>query len=222
MHDVVLERIQSRRWKPGDLIPREQELAEEFGCARATINRALQALADSGFLERRRKAGTRVAIHPVRKATLSIPIIEQEIEQNGFTYAYALLTDAVLPPPADIGAWLEVPPDSTVRHVEALHSASGRPYVFEDRWIHLDAIGAAASADFSTVSPNRWLVENATYTRGKITLSAIGAGSRESELLACEPGAALFRLERRTWNKTAVITVANLTFAPGYRMHTML
>ena len=79
----VLGRIQNRVWKPGDIIPNEVDLAKEFGCARATVNRALQAVADSGLLDRRRKAGTRVAVNPVRKATLEIPIIRQEIEQRG-------------------------------------------------------------------------------------------------------------------------------------------
>ena len=78
----VLRRINAREWKPGDFIPNEAELAIEFGCARATVNRALRALAESGLLDRRRKAGTRVSLNPVRKATLDIPVIRYEIEHN--------------------------------------------------------------------------------------------------------------------------------------------
>ena len=73
---------QNRIWKPGELIPNEADLAIEFGCARATVNRALRALAETGILDRRRKAGTRVALHPVRKVTLEIPIIRHEVEQK--------------------------------------------------------------------------------------------------------------------------------------------
>ena len=58
VQEEVLARIHSRQWKPGDLIPNEADLAQEFGCARATVNRALQNLADEGLLDRRRKAGT--------------------------------------------------------------------------------------------------------------------------------------------------------------------
>ena len=46
------------------MIPGEEALAREFGCARATVNRALRDLAEAGVLERRRKAGTRVALQP--------------------------------------------------------------------------------------------------------------------------------------------------------------
>mgnify|MGYP002150763077 CR=1 FL=1 len=51
VQEDVLGRIQNGTWPPGELIPTETELAAEFGCARATVNRALQALADSKGLE---------------------------------------------------------------------------------------------------------------------------------------------------------------------------
>ena len=41
IRDEVKRRIHARDWKPGEPIPNEAELAEEFGCARATVNRAL-------------------------------------------------------------------------------------------------------------------------------------------------------------------------------------
>lgn len=34
----VLRRIRSGRWKAGQLIPTEHQLADELGCARATVN----------------------------------------------------------------------------------------------------------------------------------------------------------------------------------------
>jgi len=100
----VLERIHSRQWKSGDLIPSEEKLANEFGCARATVNRALRAVAELGLLERKRKAGTRVATTPVRKATLSIPIIRQEIEDSDLTYSYELISVKNVTPPAKVHA----------------------------------------------------------------------------------------------------------------------
>ena len=78
-----LRRIHARVWKPGDLIPNEVDLALEFGCARTTVNRALRSLAESGLLDRRRKAGTRVAAQPVAKATLDITVIRMEVEGRG-------------------------------------------------------------------------------------------------------------------------------------------
>ena len=56
----VLNEIRQGRWRPGDLIPKEQELATRFNCARMTAHRALRELAEEGVVERRRRSGTRV------------------------------------------------------------------------------------------------------------------------------------------------------------------
>ena len=95
----VLRRIHARDWKPGDLIPNEADLALEFGCARTTVNRALRAVAESGLLDRRRKAGTRVAVQPVAKATLNIAVIRNEIEVRGQEYGSRLITRHEAVPP---------------------------------------------------------------------------------------------------------------------------
>ena len=78
----IVRRIAERVWEPGALIPGEQALSAEFGCSRATVNRALQDLARAGVLERRRKAGTRVSLNPVREARFVIPLVRQEIEDG--------------------------------------------------------------------------------------------------------------------------------------------
>ena len=87
----VLSRIRSKAWPLGTLIPGEEALAQDFGVARATVNRALSELARAGVLERKRKAGTRVAALPVRKATLDIPVIRAEVEARGEAYGLRLL-----------------------------------------------------------------------------------------------------------------------------------
>ena len=42
VRDEVMRRIEARVWDQGALLPTEADLAEEFGCARATVNRALR------------------------------------------------------------------------------------------------------------------------------------------------------------------------------------
>jgi GntR family histidine utilization transcriptional repressor len=216
----VLDRISSRVWKPGELIPNEAELASEFGCARATVNRALQNIADSGLLERRRKAGTRVATHPVRKATLDIPIIRKEITGKGNAYRYSLIKTETVAPPQSMAARMRLAADEKILHLICLHMANGKPYVFENRWINQNVVPAVSGVDFSNHSPNEWLVENVHFTAGDITFSALSATSVEAEILSCELGEGLFVIDRSTWKGDQAITSVRLVFAPGYRMHT--
>lgn len=222
IHDEVLRRIHAREWPPGHVIPGEVDLAAEFGCARATVNRALRSLAEAGILERRRKAGTRVALHPVSRATVEIPVIRQEIEAQGSRYAYDLLSRETRRPPAWARALLCPATPSNCLHVTALHSADGAPYVFEDRWISLETVPAAAEQDFAALSANEWLVSTAPYTHGDISFTAAAASETEASVMNAEPGNPLFVIERTTWDHERAITTVRLSYAPGYRIRTRI
>ena len=152
--DEIARRIGDKVWPPGTLIPGEAALADEFGAARATVNRALQELARTGLLERKRKAGTRVALNPVRQARLSIPIVGEEIAALGQTYDYALLTRTEhAAGPADARR-LGVPMGRPVLAIACLHHADGKPYQYEDRLISLDAVPTARDEAFRAIGPN--------------------------------------------------------------------
>jgi GntR family histidine utilization transcriptional repressor len=216
--DEVLARIRRRDWAPGDLIPNEVDLAGEMGCARTTVNRALRHLAEAGYLERRRKAGTCVALNPVRHATLRIPVIREEVEARGAHYDHALILREEGAPPLAVRSLLHLPPDRRLLHVVALHLADGAPYAHEDRWVDTETVPDFAALDLTQQSANAWLVQNVPYTRGTLALSAIAADPATAEALGCAPGAALFTLERTTWKAALPITWVRLAYPPGHRL----
>ncbi len=219
MHDAVLHRIHSREWQPGGKIPKEADLAEQLGCARATVNRALRQLAADGFLERRRKAGTRVAAYPVKRVKLNIPVIRLEIEGRGQQYEYDLLASQRRHPPPAICAELRVTPASDMLYITSLHLADGRPYMFEERWVAVAAIPQIVTADLATISANEWLVLHAPYTKGCMSFSAVLASANDASILRTNKDAPLFLINRNTWAGDRGITSVRLLFAPGYRMH---
>lgn len=218
----VLRRIHAREWRPGDLIPNEADLAQEFGCARTTVNRALRSLAQSGLLDRRRKAGTRVAAQPVAKATLDIAVIRTEIEERGHAYGYHRIARRHTVPPAAISAAMKTRADRALLHIRALHLADDLPYVFEDRWINTGVVPGALDQGFDTISANAWLLQNAPYTHGEIAFRALSASSAEAAILRCRENAALFAIERLTWDGAASVTKVRLLYRPGHSLHTVL
>lgn len=218
----VLRRIHAREWKPGDFIPNEADLALEFGCARTTVNRALRAVAESGLLDRRRKAGTRVAAQPVAKATVTIAVIRTEVEERGQTYSYRRISFNTVVPPGSIQDTFNSSETCPLLHVKALHLANGAPYAFEDRWIDPSVVPKASNESFQTMSANEWLLKNTPYTHGEIVFSAASATQSEAALLQCPVQSALFSTERITWNREKTITQVRLLFAPGHKIRTHL
>jgi len=218
----VLGRIHSRQWKPGEFIPREADLADEFGCARATVNRALRAVADAGLIERKRKAGTRVATTPVRTAKLRIPVIRHEIEDNNQTYSYRLISAKTLIPPANVRTNMGLRKKAKALKVVALHLADNTPYVFEQRWINTEAVPDILNIDLLIENANEWLVMNAPFSDGDIAFSAMQADDAIAETLGAKTNDALFVVDRTTWNGKIAITSVRMTFHSGYRMQTVV
>ena len=61
IHHYLLTRIRDGQLQPGDRLPSEHELAEQFGVSRITSKRALQMLGEQGFVVRARGRGTFVS-----------------------------------------------------------------------------------------------------------------------------------------------------------------
>jgi GntR family transcriptional regulator, histidine utilization repressor len=213
----VLRRIRARDWPPGGLIPGEEALAEEFGVARATVNRALTALAEAGVIERKKRAGTRVAALPVRRARLEIPVIRLDVLGRGLAYDFKLLADRLLPAPIPVTARLGLPEGTLLRHLETLHLADGRPFVLETRWLN-PAVLPDPAPDFATVSANEWLVTHVSLVSGDIAFLAEAAGQREAQVLGVPLGAALLVAERTTHGLLGPVTLVRLAHAPGHRV----
>ncbi len=213
----VLRRIRARDWPPGALIPGEEALAEEFGVARATVNRALTALAEAGVIERKKRAGTRVAELPVRRARLEIPVIRLDVLGRGLAYGFKLLADRVEPAPVPIAARLGLPEGQPMRYLETLHLAGGRPFLLETRWLN-PAVLPDPSPDFAAVSANEWLVTHVSLVSGDIAFTAEPATPREAEVMGLAPGTALLIAERTTQGVAGPVTFVRLAHAPGHRV----
>ena len=203
-------------------MPSEMELSEEFGCARATVNRAMRELAEEGFIDRKRKAGTRIKSSPTRQAKFVIPLIRDEIEGSGANYRYALISRKLRHPPDWLRGRIRLSQNSSTLHLTCIHYADSKSFQYEDRWINLAAVPKAVNQDFKNIGPNEWLIKEVPFSDAEITFSTINADSLISELLNVLPGTALFTLERITWLDGAPITYTKLYFHAGYQMTSRL
>ncbi len=220
IRDEVIDRIQTRIWPQGSLLPTELELAAEFGCARATVNRALRELAEQGIVTRRRKGGTRVVTTPVKQAKLPIAVVRQTIEDMNAMYRYALVSRTLMDCPAWLQAKLDIPEGSQVLHLHCMHHADNRPFQFEERWINVHTVPHVVDEDFLTLGPNEWLLAEVPFSNAEIAFSAVPATGQLQEFLSVPSGTPLFQLERTTWFRNDPVTFVRMTFHQGYQMRT--
>ena len=96
LHGRILEefsrKIVDGTWPPGFSLPKETELADQYGVSRMTMNKVLTRLASDGFVIRRKRSGTVVAQPRAESAVLAINNIGEEVAALGRRYKWALLS----------------------------------------------------------------------------------------------------------------------------------
>jgi GntR family transcriptional regulator, histidine utilization repressor len=220
IRDDMRARIAAREWAPGALIPGEVTLATTYGVARATVNRALQDLAETGLVERRRRAGTRVTAGAPRRAVLSIPVLRAEVEAAGRVHSFDILGFRQALPPPDVATRMAPLPPGPLFWIETLHRADEVPFALERRWLNPAAVPGLLP-DLTQVTVNEWLLTTVPYATGEIVFTAEAAGEAGT-VLRCRKDAALFVVERVTRTEAGPVTFVRLLHAPGYRMKTAI
>lgn len=199
IREEIAASIQSGEWRPGDRVPTEQELAARYGCARATVSKALGELAASGLVERRRKAGTFVAHPPVHSAVMTVPDLAELIAARGEAYRWNLTSIGPADPADDLFA-------GPALRIEGVHMAAGEAFALERRFIALGEVPEAAGADFAAEAPGTWLLGHIPWTQARHVIRAANPTRKEAGLLAIGTGVACLDLDRTTWRAGRVVT----------------
>ena len=218
IREAIRARIIAGEWDLGERIPGEVDLAEEYGCSRTTVNRALQTLADEGIVERRRKGGTRVRPLPLPQAQISIPIVRQQVEARGARYNHRIISREAVSAPDHIRELMRLGNSDRTVHLRTLHMGNEKPFACEDRWVNLETVPEFEHADLTQVSANEWLIKTVPFSRGEVAVSANSADADLARILDVDPGSALFAMERTTWLDSQSVTTMKLHYHSDYRL----
>ena len=215
LHEKILRDIEGRilsgQWPPGRSLPNEVDLAETYGCSRMTVSKALNQLVQAGLIERRKRAGSRVAQPRAQSAVLEIPEIENEVRSLGLAYAYVLMSRNRR---KALKADRAMPPQTPVLELVCLHLAGGRPFCLETRLINLAEAPDAGPETFEDTAPGPWLLKQVPWSNARHVIRAVAANARTALLLQIAEGAPCLAIERETSFGGNCITCVTLTY-PG-------
>ena len=203
-------------WPPGHRIPFEHELAAQYGCSRMTVNKVLSALAASGLIVRRRKAGSFVAMPKAERALMAIEDFAEEAARLGVPYRYERQHRAVARPGAAEARALGLPRGRDILRIAGRHHFGDAVIACEERVISLAAVPQARAEPFDAGPPGSWLLHSVPWTQAEHVIRARNADAPLAASLEVAPGAACLVLERRTWLLGALVTVVQTTY-PGER-----
>lgn len=139
-------RIQSGEWAPGSALPAETVLATAHGVALGTMRRALDLLAEQGFIERRHGRGT--FVKPVLAGAQMLRFFRfGDARSAAQAPASRILAREAQPLPAAVAPLLGQAAGDPALRLERLRLVAGEPRLHEEIWLPLPLFAPLAEGD---------------------------------------------------------------------------
>jgi GntR family histidine utilization transcriptional repressor len=212
----IKDRITSGSWRPGDVVPSEAALMQQFAISRMTVNRALRELSGEGLVTRIQGSGTRVAqLHHI-SSRLAIRDIHDEVAERGHVHTTRVLRAAREKTEADLARSLGLRAGAWVFHTILIHLENGVPIQYEDRYVNPAAAPDYLGTDFTQTSPTLYLLHHAPLTEASYSIEACLPTPEEARELLITRNEPCLVMKRRTVSGVRVASVARLVY-PGTR-----
>jgi GntR family transcriptional regulator len=197
IRDQLAARLETM--SPGQPLPPERELSQDFGVARMTLRRAVDALVADGRLLRRQGSGTFVAPSKVAQR-LTATSFSADMRARGLRPGSRTLSAAVVPARTLIASCLHISPRAPTLHVTRLRLADDLPMALEDLYVPYDLVPGLTGEDLVDRSFYELLAERygLAMTGGTQAVEPMITGPAESEALDVAPGTPAFLFERTT------------------------
>ena len=182
---------------PGDALPTEQTLCEQFGVSRITVRRALADLAVQGYIERRQGVGSFVRDHGRAEQSPTGRSYLDGLRQTQFETQVDVVELGPRRPPTAVTEALGAAGD--LLHIVRVRRQrrTGEPLMVTDAWLPAELTDTFTESALRR-TPLYELLSDAGITvewvRHEITAEI--AGPRNAQLLDTPIGAALLRVNR--------------------------
>ncbi|MBB3035985.1 GntR family transcriptional regulator [Hoyosella altamirensis] len=133
---------------PGDMLPSERKLVDEYGVSRITVREAVGQLVADGVLERVPGKGTFVARRTVR-SHLHLASFHEDMRRAGAQPSTRVLSAEQAVPPLEAAETLRLRPGERAFHVVRLRLANEQPISVDDGWYNPNYLPELLAADLT-------------------------------------------------------------------------
>jgi GntR family transcriptional regulator len=191
---ALKDRMASRMWNPGDLVPGDLVLCDQFGVSRTTVRQALTDLAHEGWVVRERGRGTFVAPPKLtERAFERLSGFFEDMVALGHPPVSQVLRQEVCPADEQIAARLNVKPGTRIVEIERLRFVDDEPVLLTTTYLPHALVSGLETADLTRRSLYEYLETKCglSLASGRRTIEAVAADARQARLLRVRKGAPL-------------------------------
>ncbi|GLV58514.1 GntR family transcriptional regulator [Dictyobacter sp. S3.2.2.5] len=131
LKEIMREKIRLGEWKPGDLIPSERELGEQYGISRMTARQAITELVNEGLFYREQGKGTFVSRHKITQQLLHLTGFTEDIRARGQRPGTKVLTAKMSPADETTAERLRIKTGQPIFYLQRLRLADEEPLAVE-------------------------------------------------------------------------------------------
>ncbi len=194
----LLRAMEEGRLKPGDRVPSERELSQQFGVSRMTARQALVELQRQGCLLRVQGKGTFVAGPKLEQSLATLTSFTEDMRRLGLAPGARVLAAREVPAGIRVANALGIAATEPVFLVERLRLVAGEPVAME--WTHVPVALCPGLADAVQDGVSLYEVLDRRYglrlLKASQTLECILASPVEAELLGVPESTLLMMMER--------------------------
>ena len=203
--EIFHDLLDNRTWQPGQLIPTEKQLAEEFDVSLATVRRALFSLENEGKIIRKRGKGSYVSEE--RTAELPIDICEAGLYNFAKQTSHIRVFDAEAAPMTLRGTGAQS------FMVRRLYMEGGKPYCFHTITMAQrcrDALQNLSKDDYRFAEG---IIRNiGGYDSMLVTIEAVQLSSYEAQVLEGHVGALALLYNKTYFRENETIMIEKFIF----------
>lgn len=214
--DFLLREIQAGTWKEGDAIPSEAALAQQFNVSRMTVNRAVRELTSEQILNRIQGSGTYVAQQKYQATLVAIKSIADEIRSRGHAHRSELHELLEVEANESLAQQFQVDPGYRLFHSVIVHFENEIAIQVEDRWVNSALAEDYLSQDFSSITPNEYLVAVAPLQGVDYSIEAVMPPKHIADMLHISTKEVCLVLHRKTRSQNKIATIVTM-WHPGAR-----
>jgi GntR family histidine utilization transcriptional repressor len=171
--DFVLEQIGNGTWREGDVIPTELALCEQFGVSRMTVHRALRELTTDQVLVRHQGSGTYVAPSKIQSTLIEIRSIAEDIQDRGHAHSCEVLLLERTKATAAQAVRFRLRRHAPLFRSIIVHYENAVPIQMEDRVVDAERLPDYLDQDWSSITPNEYLMHTAPAPTGNYTIEVM-------------------------------------------------
>ena len=198
LEQLLREKIENGKLKPGDALPSEAELCSIFGVSRTVVRQALNKLCQDGIVYKEKGRGTFVAKPKLQEKFVQRTYgFYQEMKEKGLKVESKVLEHELIEPPTRIRTLLKITKGQKVVKTSRLRSVNKELVMFTTTYVRSDLCPGLEKEDLTNRSLYQllWDKYRLKISYGHRTLEAVAASKYEADMLKVPRRSPLIYLE---------------------------